>query len=180
MPETFIISDQHYGHANALTFKKSDGSPLRDFSSAEEMNEHMIHCHNSVVRPQDKVIFLGDVAINKKYLEILRRLNGKKKLIMGNHDIFELKYYAEHFYEMKAYRVFDKHIMSHIPVHKASIGRFVANVHGHTHSENVLLEDGTVDPHYIAMCVEQPHVNYTPVPWYRVKEILKDRGIYDC
>ena len=179
MPETFIISDQHYGHANALTFKKSDGSPLRDFSSAEEMNEHMVHCHNSVVRPQDKVIFLGDVAINKKYLGILRRLNGKKKLIMGNHDIFDMYLYAEHFYDMKAYRVFDKHIMSHIPVHKSSIGRFVANVHGHTHSEKVLLEDGTVDPHYIAMCVEQNHVNYTPVPWYRVKEILKARGIYD-
>lgn len=180
MPETFIISDTHWGHANSLTFKKSDGSPLRDFVCAQEMDEHMVQRWNSVVRPEDKVIHLGDVVINKKYLEILRRLNGKKKLIMGNHDIFDMKYYTEHFYEMKAYRVFDKHIMSHVPVHKSSIGRFVANVHGHTHSEKVLLEDGTVDPHYISMCVEQPHVNYTPVPWYRVKEILKARGIYDC
>ena len=166
MSETFIISDQHYGHANALTFKKSDGSPLRDFSSAEEMNEHMVHCHNSVVRPQDKVIFLGDVAINKKYLEILRRLNGKKKLIMGNHDIFDLKYYSEYFYDIKAYRVFDGHVFSHIPVHPSSIERWRGNVHGHLHDKKL------DDPRYICMSVEQEHVNYTPVPWYRVKELL--------
>ena len=166
MAETYIISDQHYGHANALTFKKSDGSPLRDFSSAEEMNEHMVHCHNSVVRPQDKVIFLGDVAINKKYLEILRRLNGKKKLIMGNHDIFDLKYYSEYFYDIKAYRVFDGHIFSHIPVHPSSIERWRGNVHGHLHDKKL------DDPRYICMSVEQEHVNYTPVPWYRVKELL--------
>lgn len=179
MAETFIISDTHWGHANSLTFKRSDGSPLRNFSSVEEMDEHMIQQWNSVVRPEDKVIHLGDVVINKKFLHLVGRLNGKKKLILGNHDIFPSELYAQYFYEQKAYRVFDKHIMSHIPVHRESIGRFVANVHGHLHSNQVLDAKGKIDPHYICMSVEQEHVNYTPVPWYRVKEILKARGIYD-
>ena len=183
MSETYIISDTHFGHGNSLTFKKADGSPLRDFSSAEEMDEHMIKCWNSVVRPEDKVIHLGDGVINKKFLPVLNRLNGKKKLVMGNHDIFPTATMLQYFYDVKAYRVFDKHVFSHIPVHTESIGRFKANVHGHLHSNTVkVITDQTNvvdDPYYICMCVEQPHVNYTPMPWYRVKEILSSRGIYE-
>lgn len=176
MSETYIISDTHFGHANSLTFKKADGSPLRDFSSSFEMDEYMIHQWNSVVRPEDKVIHLGDVVINKKFLPLLDRLNGKKKLIMGNHDLWDVSVLSQYFYDVKAYRVFDKHVFSHIPVHRESIGRFKANVHGHLHSNQVML-DGEIDPAYICMCVEQEHMNYTPMPWYRVKEILNKRGV---
>lgn len=176
--ETWIISDHHFGHTNSWQlFKKADGSPLRPFSSTEEMNETMIENHNRVVGPHDKVIFLGDLVINKKYLHLVDRLNGKKKLILGNHDIFPSAEYSKYFYEQKAYRVFDMHIMSHIPVHRESIGRFKANIHGHLHSNQVMLGE-VIDPNYLCMCVEQEHVNFTPVPWYRVKEILSDRGIY--
>ena len=178
MSETFIISDTHFGHGNALTFKRADGSPLRDFASVEEMDEHMIENWNRVVKPNDKVIHLGDIVINRKFLKTLERLNGKKKLIMGNHDIWDITDLIPYFYDVKAYRVFDKHIFSHIPVHKESIGRFAANVHGHLHS-NEVMEKGDIDPYYICMSVEQAHVNYTPVPWYVVKEILNKRGIYD-
>ena len=178
MSETYIISDTHFGHSNALTFKKADGSPLRDFASAQEMDDHMIERWNSVVKPHDKVIHLGDIVINKKFLHILGQLNGKKKLIMGNHDIWNISELTQYFYDIKAYRVFDKHIFSHIPVHKESIGRFKANVHGHLHS-NEVMDGDNIDPYYICMCVEQPHVQYTPVPWYVVKEILTSRGIYD-
>lgn len=173
MAETYIISDTHLGHANSLMFLKKDGSKLRDFASVEEMDEHMIHCWNSVVRPEDKVIHLGDVVINKRHLKTLSRLNGHKKLIMGNHDIFDLKYYSEYFYDIKAYRVFDKHVFSHIPVHTGSIERWQGNIHGHLHDGVVMSQYGHPDPRYLCMSVEQKHVAYTPVPWYRVKEILK-------
>ena len=177
MAETFLISDTHFGHANSLTFKRDDGSPLRAFSSCEEMDEHMVSQWNSVVRPNDKVIHLGDVVINKKFLPILNRLNGKKKLVCGNHDIFPVQTYLEYFYDVKAYRVFDKFIFSHIPVHKSSIGRFRGNVHGHLHSGQVMLDNGQIDPYYVCCCVEQPHINYTPTPWYVIKEIFEKRGI---
>lgn len=177
MSETFVISDHHFGHANSLNFKKADGSPLRSFSCADEMDQHMIDTHNSVVGPNDKVIFLGDLVINKKHLHKIGQLNGKKKLIMGNHDIFDLSMYQQFFYDIKAYRVFDGHIFSHVPVHRESIGRFKANIHGHLHSNQVML-DGRIDPHYLCMCVEQDHINYTPMPWYMAKEILAARDIY--
>ena len=166
MAETYIISDTHISHANGLTFLRNDGTKLRDFSSVTEMDECMIHRWNSVVRPEDKVVHLGDVVINKRCLNLLSLLNGKKKLIMGNHDIFDLKYYSEYFYDIKAYRVFDGHVFSHIPVHPSSIERWRGNVHGHLHDKKL------DDPRYICMSVEQEHVNYTPVPWYRVKELL--------
>ena len=108
MGETYIISDTHFGHANSLTFLRGDETKLRDFSSVTEMDECMIHRWNSVVRPEDKVVHLGDVVINKRCLNILSLLNGKKKLIMGNHDIFKIEEYAQYFYDVKAYRAFEE------------------------------------------------------------------------
>ena len=176
MSETFIISDTHFGHSNSLTFKRKDGSLLRDFSCVEEMDEHMVQQWNSVVKPNDKVIHLGDVVINKRCLGTLARLNGKKKLVLGNHDIFDHSEYAKYFYEQKAYRVFDGCIFSHIPVHSGSKGRFLANIHGHLHDDIVTDEHtGLACSFYICCCVEQPYINYTPIPWYRVKEIIAQR-----
>ena len=43
-------------------------------SSNEEMNETMIERHNAKVKQQDTVYFLGDVVINKKYLELVQTL----------------------------------------------------------------------------------------------------------
>jgi hypothetical protein len=39
MANIFVISDTHFGHSGIITFKKEDGSPLRNFESVEEMDE---------------------------------------------------------------------------------------------------------------------------------------------
>ena len=49
----------------------------------------MIHQWNSKVRKNDEVIVLGDLCISAKAEAtnvILERLNGRKYLIIGNHD----------------------------------------------------------------------------------------------
>lgn len=58
------------------------------FESVTEMNETMIERWNSVVRPNDIVWHLGDYAMGPdiKSLFLLKRLNGEKHLIVGNHD----------------------------------------------------------------------------------------------
>ena len=119
MPNTFVISDTHFGHENTCTkFKRDDGTPLRPFANAEEMDEAMVQRWNDVVGKNDTVYHLGDVVINKKFLPIMDRLNGRKKLIMGNHDIFGAKEYLKYFYEICSYRVFvDEFIFSHVPLH---------------------------------------------------------------
>lgn len=164
MRNIFFSSDTHLGHTNSWEkFKNDDGTPLRPFSSTEEMNETIIERHNSVVKPGDTWYCLGDVVINKKYLLLISRMNGKKRLIRGNHDIFSDNFYRDvGFEKIYGVRVFvDKFILSHIPLHPDCItDRFRANVHGHLHGNRVML-DGKIDPRYFSVCVEQ--INYTPM-----------------
>ena len=43
MPATWFISDTHFGHDKTCTvFKGDDGTPLRPFANAEEMDEEMV------------------------------------------------------------------------------------------------------------------------------------------
>lgn len=167
MANIFLISDTHFSHANILTFKRNDGAPLRPFDSVEHMDETLVANWNSVVRAQDKVYHLGDVCINNKYLPILSRLNGTKVLVKGNHDVAKLSQYQPYFKDVRAYHVLDKMIMSHIPVHPHSQGRFRANIHGHLHSNNIMLGD-MKDPFYFNVSVEQ--INYTPIALEEVRK----------
>lgn len=123
MPNTFFISDTHFGHSNILTFKDGNDKPLRDFSSVEEMDEFMVKNWNETVKPQDTVYHLGDVVINRRALPILDRLAGRKVLVKGNHDIFKLKDYVKYFDDIRAYKVMpvDGIICSHIPIHPESL-----------------------------------------------------------
>ena len=180
----FVISDHHLGHTNSWEkFKLEDGSPLRPFSSNEEMNETMIERHNAKVKEQDTVYFLGDVVINKKYLELVKRMNGRKILVRGNHDIFgDELYYDAGFEQIHGVRVFvDKFILSHIPLHPDCVTeRFRVNVHGHLHANQVMswqvIDEDIVykpDPRYLCVCVEQ--TDYTPLHFDEVEERIQDR-----
>jgi calcineurin-like phosphoesterase family protein len=189
MSNRFVISDHHLGHENSWKkFKLADGSPLRPFDSTEEMNEVMIERHNAVVRPQDTVYFLGDVVINRKYLPLVKRMNGKKRLIRGNHDIFRDNDYRDvGFEQIHGVRVFvDKFIFSHIPLHPDCVtDRFRVNVHGHLHANRIMrtvtvdkdphapwrYEKTEVDPRYFSACVELH--NYTPISFDEVEARIK-------
>jgi calcineurin-like phosphoesterase family protein len=156
--KSFVTSDTHFGHKNILTFTDDEGKLTREFDSVEEMDEHMVDNWNRIVRPVDKVYHLGDVAIQKKSISIVERLNGKKILIKGNHDIFSLKEYAKYFKDVRAYRMFpgEGFILSHIPIHPRQLqGRWRYNIHGHLHQNLV------GDERYINVCVEQ--TDYEPV-----------------
>lgn len=161
--KTFLIADTHFGHAGMCKFLRDDGSKLRPWDSPEEMDEYMVEQWNKVVGIHDKVYHLGDVVINRKSLAILSRLRGDKVLIKGNHDIFKLTDYTKYFRDIRAYHILDKMILSHIPVHPESKGRFIANIHGHTHYR------GLTDTWYQCVCVEQ--TNYAPV----ALEVLRKR-----
>src|SRR5216684_2816074 len=123
MSNIFVISDSHFGHANLLNFKREDGSPVRSFSCAEEMDEVMIDRWNSVVKPTDKVYHLGDVAMKKDSIATVSRCNGHKRLILGNHDNLGIRKYLPFFEEIYSWRLLDRHLFTHAPVHPSSIGK---------------------------------------------------------
>ena len=170
MANIFFCSDHHFGHANILTFKRSDNTPLRPFATLEEMNEAIIANHNSVVRPQDKVYFLGDVVMSTKSyaLDFLSRMNGEKVLIKGNHDQCKPQAYLEHFKDIRGSHQFDGLIMTHIPIHPESLARWGLNVHGHLHANRVVRELSHLpDPRYFNVSLEQ--INYTPISLEEIK-----------
>lgn len=78
----FYIADMHLGHKNVLRF---DGRP---FPNTEYMTEVMVNRWNACVTAEDTVYILGDMFWlgEKESVEIMRRLNGHKILVKGNHD----------------------------------------------------------------------------------------------
>lgn len=172
---TFYISDTHFGHNGICKFLRADGTKVRPWDDIHEMNEALIKNWNDTVKPGDKVYHLGDVVINRKFLPIMERLNGRKCLVRGNHDHFHLEEYAKYFYEIQGVRVKGDFILSHIPLHPDSVGRFKANVHGHTHTNSVMDPRWPTkfDSRYFCVSVEQ--INYTPMEHTVLVAAIKKR-----
>jgi calcineurin-like phosphoesterase family protein len=174
MSAQFLCADLHLGHKGVTTFLGPNGvDKLRPWDDPDTMDEALIENWNSVVKPHDKVYVLGDVVLNKKHLHKVGRLNGRKHLIKGNHDIFKLKEYEPYFYEVSACRTLKDMILTHIPVHPNNIGRFGVNVHGHLHGHKVLLDDGSIDPRYL--CVSMEQIKYHPITLEEVREQVQRR-----
>ena len=181
MSNIFLCSDHHFSHKALLTFTTADGSKVRDFDSVEQMDETMVENHNRVVSPKDKVYFLGDVAFSKANLAIVARLNGEKILIKGNHDQEKLTEYQKYFKDVRGSHQFSGLLFTHITVHSDSLGRWDANVHGHLHTNQVMLPGRPasiyssirVDPRYYCVCMEQ--IDYTPITLEEAKKNIKNR-----
>lgn len=77
-----FTSDTHFGHANIIRYSN------RPFASVEDMDEVLIRNWNARVRPDDEIWHLGDLTFrdDKGAGALLRRLNGRKHLVWGNHD----------------------------------------------------------------------------------------------
>lgn len=183
----FFTSDTHFSHANAINFLNYDGSRMRPFDTWKEADEKMIENWNKVVKPTDKVYFLGDLAFNKNEADkIMPRLNGKKCLIKGNHDLFKPQWYLLWFYDIRAAHNFENFLMTHVPVHPDSKARFKMNIHGHTHCNKIFLPNkhGQLtkieDPWYRNVCMDSN--NYTPVAYEDIQHeysVLVQKGLLE-
>jgi len=97
--KTWITSDCHLNHRQILKYcpHRIDASFTGDINTASEeeidhlvqlMNERIISNWNSKVNPNDIVWIIGDVAMGRiiNAPPLIRRLNGIKNLVKGNHD----------------------------------------------------------------------------------------------
>ncbi len=83
----WFTSDTHFCHENIVKFSG------RPFANAAEMNEELIRRWNETV-PEDGIVFhLGDFCMggSKEWNDIMYRLHGKIYLILGNHDMKNIK-----------------------------------------------------------------------------------------
>jgi calcineurin-like phosphoesterase family protein len=152
----WLTSDTHFNHANIIRYCD------RPFVDPQEMNEKLIENWNSVVKHNDHVYHLGDVYMGDKenIHKVLSRLNGKKRLILGNHDEVKDGVLVKYFEKIMVWRYFkgERLLLTHVPVHPSNLvgGEGTRNAHGHIHEKMI------PDERYINLCVE--HTNYTPVP----------------
>lgn len=168
--KTFVIADPHFGHWGVCKFLREDGTKLRPWDTPDEMDEALVTYWNETVGPKDKVYVLGDFCINRRALHIAGKLNGNKILIKGNHDVFRLEEYSQHFQDVRACVVLQRAILTHIPVHPAQLERFHHNIHGHLHSHVVskevetgigMMSEQVPDPRYT--CVSVEHTDFKPI-----------------
>lgn len=174
MPSTFLASDTHLGHRLM--------ERTRPWETLEEHDETIIDNWNKVVGPKDLVWHLGDVCMNRNKLHLAGRLNGRKKLVMGNHDVHPIPEYLKYFEEVRGIKVFQWAVLTHVPVHVDQLNRFGFNVHGHLHGHTVQTEgpcmnwkaeedDTTMpDPRYFNVAME--NIDYTPISVDVVREKL--------
>lgn len=169
MVEIWLISDTHFFHENILNFDNPLG-----FRSLKERHEFMLDKWNSTVKRGDKVYHLGDVFMgpseHQDRISLWHKLNGSKRLIVGNHD--KVKYLSNNpfFANIMLWKRFDEHdlVLTHAPLHPSTLEeerwreREVLNVHGHTHSL------GSPEGPYFSVCVEM--TNYTPINIEEVRD----------
>jgi len=88
MGNIWFTADQHFWHENILEYCD------RPFRTVNQMNEQLIELHNNVVKTNDIVWMLGDFTLAggnhfESVQRLVNRLNGKKHLVLGNHDKFK-------------------------------------------------------------------------------------------
>lgn len=168
--DKWFISDTHFFHANILKFTNDAGDRIRPFASLEEMHETIIENWNSVVKHNDYVYHLGDVTFqyHRGFNELMSRLNGRKRLILGNHDKIKGTNLMDWFEKVDLWKGFKEHgfTASHIPLLLDSLRDGTHNVHGHVHQRT------KEDKRYINVSCED--VNYTPVNIEEIAEIIKN------
>ena len=170
-PKIFLIGDCHFGHRNII---KYCNRPFRDI---EDMTEKLIKNWNSVVGKNDIIYVVGDFALcgKQKIIEIGNLLNGRKRLILGNHDGASIATYREAGFEFvynHSIVLDDFYIISHIPMVGISVNAPFANVFAHVHD----------DPTYKdcscrSFCVSAERINYTPISFEDIKALIKAQEV---
>lgn len=117
MSKVFFISDLHIYHKNIMKF----AGEHRSAPSPEEHDEWLIGRINSRVRNRDKLFILGDVVWRGNDLSVMKRINGQKELIVGNHDEYPMTEYLKYFDKVHAFRKYKNFWLSHCPIHPAEL-----------------------------------------------------------
>lgn len=143
----FITSDIHFGHKNIMSFCPVTRARFRN--DVNFMNEEIIREWNQVVTPRDHTYILGDVAFCnvETAVKFIKRLNGIKTLIKGNHDakLVRSREFEDCFIDVQDYYSINvngtKVVMFHYPISEwDQMHRGSVHFHGHVHGGPTGLE----------------------------------------
>jgi len=172
----FFISDTHFYHKNVIKYSN------RPFDSVDQMNACLIDNWNSKVGKTDDVYFLGDFSFGTKEetQNIINNLNGKKHMILGNHDK-PLKgssglesvrsYHRLKVQDSRTERGIQDIVLFHYPIlswEKRHYGAW--HLFGHCHGS--LTVEGLGKCHDAGV----DNNNYSPLSYDEVYDIMKDKN----
>ena len=173
----YFTADLHIGHDKDFIWEE------RGFSSVEEHDKEILKRWNEVVKPEDTVYILGDLALGQNENEwdnVFYNLNGNIFFIQGNHDtnrrisIYQVRYIMNYIGAASFWKYKKKGFyLSHYPtlVTNGDDKKFLWNLSGHTHSKNKF-EYGQYHVYNVAVDAH----NCYPVS---IEEIIKDIKNYN-
>lgn len=171
----FFTSDLHFWHKNIIRYAD------RPYKNVDEMNDSIIDNWNAKIGKKDTVYILGDVSFKglKDTQHLLDQLNGKKVLIIGNHDNPSIISYFDEKYDMLGLDVMDDEEgmlvhchLCHYPLEQWNkMAHGSINLHGHCHGS--IDEDDKHNHKRLDVGVDSH--NMTPISWNEIKEILTKR-----
>ena len=179
----WFTSDLHFGHANIM---KYEGRP---FNNTDEMNKFIFNKWNALVKPDDIVFILGDILFGGSDLfeRIFPKLNGKKYLIMGNHDYKNVRNrYREYFEDVqnKMFISIDGQpiILNHEPLmcFGGQLTNRVWHLFGHVHTNHTCC-DGIDTKIVEKICTPNMYDvgvdwnNFAPIKWQEVRDKIKEQ-----
>lgn len=170
--DVWLISDTHLLHSNCLRFLDKNGRKFRGdrFATTKEMDSTILENWNKVVKPGDKVYHLGDVFIGCKsiFKGLWPKFNGKKTLIVGNHDDIKFMSSGGFFSKIQMWKKIPEMdmILTHVPIHESSLSKKTPfNVHGHIHEKH--------SPTLVHYNVSVEAIDYTPIHIEEVRDELR-------
>ena len=160
----YFISDLHIAHDKL--------AHIRGWSDAEAYWKELKEAWNDNLKSDDVVYILGDVVMKRKAIPLLSELKGSKRIVLGNHDLWEKDLRELPCVKTCSVVMSPKHgvILSHFPVHPGSFTHSRLgwrNIHGHLHDLTI------EDDRYFNVSVEQ--VGLTPVSYDYVNSKLGKR-----
>lgn len=164
--ETYIIGDTHFYHSNIAVY----------CNRPPNWSKLIFNGWNSTVQKEDLIIHLGDVALGgwDCLKELLSFLNGRKILVMGNHDHKSCHWYMQNGFEFACKSVVYHNILfTHQPTAIPSTVNY--NVYAHFHNSPIEkheydLQNILTRKHYLYVLEEQ---NYRPVKLTNIKKLKK-------
>ena len=161
----YITSDLHISHAKAAIqrgffdmdmYNHALENGINPSMSAlpDKMNETIRSNWNSLITPEDKTYILGDVSFTSltKTIEFLESLNGRKILIIGNHDKRHVKKFAFRQVFEAIYDYLEVGFLNtfaalfHYPIYQWNAShRGSIHFHGHTHNRPTNLSNRIKD-----------------------------------
>jgi len=148
----WVIADSHFGHERLVE---------RGYRPAGFTDLLLKNC-KELIKPEDLVIHIGDVAIPDGHgaiLHFMEQVPGRKILVRGNHDKRSVTWYMNHGFEF-ACDAFEMGgvLFTHEP--RVVVPEHIQfNIHGHLHEGNH--READLGPKHRLVSLEQ--LGYKPV-----------------